>query len=389
MSVLRDLRFGSRPPAPHVARAVGRAFASWRDPRSPLRSRLRLDHPVFSGPVVEAGLDLGLSDWDDAAIDALRSGIGGRGSRAPDVTVVWLGGCIPTAAFTAMALPLLTGSSLYVKVASADPVSPTLFRDSLLEADPGLADAVRIGGDPGDLSDADAVVVYGSDAAVNAVRSRVPVHAPFVGHGHRISVATIGRECDASAAAHAVAVDVALWDGRGCLSPGWVLVEDHPPGRAESVARALAGELETLSRSLPRGSVDAAEEAWIHDVRASAAMQPDSTVLAPGRSTHWTVIRTAAGATPDPGRLRCIPVVPFSDLDALAAWCARLSPHLSSLGEMGWGGRHPPPAAVVARGGGSRVCPLGRMQAPRPDWHHDGIDPLRALVRHVDVEGNG
>jgi hypothetical protein len=61
----------------------------------------------------------------------------------------------------------------------------------------------------------------------------------------------------------------------------------------------------------------------------------------------------------------------------LAERCAALAPHLSSLGHEGWGDADL--AAVAALGGGSRVCPPGRMQLPPIDWAHDGLGALQPV----------
>jgi hypothetical protein len=370
-----------------IVEGLERALSTWRDPDSTARARLRAEHPVFSSAVLDLGCDLGLRGWSGPALAALRARELPDPRRVPEVTAVWLAGCIPTAAFAAMLYPLLAGSAVYAKASSADPVSARLFRDSVVSADEALGAAIRIGGDEEVLREADAVVVHGQDETVAALRARVPVDRIFIGYGHRLSVAAIGSEIDVEAAARPLGVDVALYDGRGCLSPAYVLVEDRPLGRAEALARALALELEQLATDLPRGSLEAAEEAWVHDRRGGAAAREGTKLFTPGAGTAWSVILEPGGSRPAPGTLRTVPVVPIADCEALAQWCEGLSPHVSSLGQMGWGPRASRLAGIVARGGGSRVCPLGRMQLPPLDWHHDGTGPLSALVRRVDVEG--
>jgi hypothetical protein len=370
-----------------ATRAIGRALATWRDADSQVRARLRQTHPVFSAAVLDHGCDSGLAEWTAAALLDLRTREVPAACRVPEVTAVWLAGCVPTAAFAALIPPLLLGSAVYVKPASADRVSPALFRESLLEADESVGRAVMLGDDARLLEEADAVVVHGRDETVRELRARVPAGRVFVGHGHRISVAAVGEAASLEEAIAGLGLDVALYDGRGCLSPSWVVVEDVPRGRAAEAARALAAELDRLSESLPRGRADAAEESRIHEIRARAAMRDGVELHVPGQSTAWSVILEQPGSRPDPGLLRTVAVVPISGRDELARWCGGLSPHLSSLGQAGFAGRMSLLVEAVVRGGGSRICPLGRMQCPPIGWHHDGEGPLAALVRHVDVEG--
>jgi hypothetical protein len=383
-ATLRDARAALDPS--RVIDALDRALDLWRDPESAIRERLRKEHPVFSAAVLDLGCDLGLQGWTRSSMRRLRAREVPEPSRVPGLTAVWLASAIPTAAFAALLHPLLAGSAVFAKATSADPVSPRLFRDSLLEADGAVGRALHVGEDVRLLHEADAVVVHGRDETVAELRARVPIDRIFVGYGHKLSLAAVGSDIDVEEAARRVALDVALYDGRGCLSPGYVLAEERPVGRARSLARALAAELDRISTRLPRGKLEAKEEAWLHDLRGGSAVHEEKELFLSRHGTEWTVILEPTGAHPPPGSLRAVPVVPIPDTGALLEWCGAIAPHVSSVGQAGWGTRRSRLAAVAASGGGSRVCPLGRMQLPPIDWHHDGVGPLSALVRRVDLE---
>ena len=79
-------------------------------------------------------------------------------------------------------------------------------------------------------------------------------------------------------------------------------------------------------------------------------------------------------------------MIPLADASELERWCGERVPHLSSLGHAGWSEPIAELTRAVAHGGGWRVCPLGRMQYPPLDWNHDGVSPLRSLLRLVDLE---
>ena len=93
-----------------------------------------------------------------------------------------------------------------------------------------------------------------SDETVARLREWTPVATPFVGHGHRISLAILDAamaERELPGAARALAIDVALHEQRGCLSPQYVLVEGSVPGRAQGFGLQLAAALGRLGREWP------------------------------------------------------------------------------------------------------------------------------------------
>ncbi|HTO71890.1 MAG TPA: acyl-CoA reductase [Myxococcota bacterium] len=369
-----------------VIRALGETFARWRAPRSPERERLAREHGVYSPEVVERGVQLALAGWTESALESLRAREVPSPCWVPPVTAVWLAGSIPTAAFSALALPLLAGSAVYAKPASADPLSARFFAASLAETDPAIGAALAVGSDAKALDEADAVVAHGSDATIAALRARVGAGRPFLGYGHKGSLAALGPAVEPAVAARRLALDVALWDGRGCLSPAWVLAVDAPRGRAAELARSLASALEEVEDELPRGALAPGEASELVELRARAAVREGTRLeMAAGAST-WTVALEAGDVRPPPGAFRFVSVVPVPDLESLGSFCAGLTPTLSCVGHAGFGAERARLAELAAAAGASRLCPLGRMQLPPLDWNHDGQPPLRPLVRTLDQE---
>src|SRR5690606_17223353 len=108
------------------------------------------------------------------------------------------------------------------------------------------------------------------------------------------SVALIGepatRGGELLRTARGVALDVALWDQLGCLSPiaAYVLGERRA---AERFAEALAAALAALERRMPRGRVEPAAAAAIARERAEAEMRAaagEPVVVHAGPGTSWT-----------------------------------------------------------------------------------------------------
>jgi hypothetical protein len=369
-----------------IAGGLARALDAWRDPTQPWCARLAEAHGVYSARMIERGVRDALAGWSSSALAELRARELRARAVTPGVTAVWLAGSIPPAAFAALLLPLLAGSAVYAKPARADLASPQLFAESLRALEPALGAAIALGGDPRALGLADAVVAAGSDAAVRAVRDAVPPATPFVAHAHKLSLAAVGHAIQLEAAAQRAARDAALWDGRGCLSPAWVLAVDAPRGRAAAFAEQLADALDRQASLLPSGTLLPAEHALLHERRAAAAVRPGVLLHTPGDATAWTVVLDPGPQRPAPGALRFVPVVPVDGVEGVARFCTGLRPHLSTLGHAGFGLDRRPLERALALGGGSRLCPLGRMQLPPIDWRHDGQEPLGALLRWIDVE---
>ncbi len=387
MSPLEGLRSAHSKLEPEaLIDTLDRVLAEWRAPGSRWRAKLLREHTLYSGEVLAYAMVEGLREWTGEALRRLRARELREPCRVPSVTAVWLAGSIPSAAFHAILLPLVAGSAVYVKPSSHDPASPRLFAESLRAADPWLGEAVVVGHDSALLETADAVVAHGADESIAAIRARVPPHRVFIGHGHKLSLAVVGPGAELAPAAEAAALDIALYDGRGCLSPAYVGVVDRPAGRAAAFVQALAGALERLAIELPRGRLEASEEAGLHELRARAAVREGVRLEMSERGTEWTVILEPSGSRPAPGLLRCIPVIPLSGAGELEGWCGQLAPHLSSLGHVGWAEGKDELTRALRLGGGSRVCPLGRMQFPPIDWNHDGVSPIRSLLRLIDVE---
>ncbi len=110
----------------------------------------------------------------------------------------------------------------------------------------------------------DHVWAYGADDTLEKVRETLPPGSFFYPHGSGMGVvvltqATCFRQDDIETAARGVALDTALFDQRGCLSPRIVLLEGDRDFLT-SFADALYLELNKIEKELPRGALDRQEQ---------------------------------------------------------------------------------------------------------------------------------
>jgi len=395
-----------------VWESIAAILDDWRRPDSPWRRSLEAELPAatgFSAPVVAEGLRIGLESWTGERLlewvereltppDTAEAGGAVTLSGFP-LTAVFLAGSIPMPSLLALLAPLALRSPVVAKSASRDPVTPRILAESVRAQDASLGrciDVFDFAGSETDhsdrLLDAECVVVTGSDETVAEIRARVRPPRRVVTYGHRASAAVLdsaelnGDRLDDLA--RRLARDVALWDQLGCLSPLAAVVVGKDAG-ADAFAEALAHALAEIEGPLPRGAVDKAAAARIAFERSDAEMRRAAgrrVSVHTGAESGFTVIREDEPTLrPAPGH-RFIRVAPVADeADAIDA-LRPLGPQLAAVGMAGFG----PDSKLLARHfaalGASRVCALGRMQAPPLTWHHDNRGVFEPIARFADLE---
>jgi hypothetical protein len=218
---------------------------------------------------------------------------------------------------------------------------------------------------------------------VAALGARVRGPRRFVGHGHRFSIAAIGapatRGAELLRAARGVALDAALWDQRGCLSPVTAFVLGDLPA-AERFADALASALAALEQRMPRGRALPEAAAAIARERAEAEMRAaagEPASLRAGPGTSWTVV-CEPGAAPRPAPLhRFVRVHAVGEAELVAA--LRGAP-LAGIAAAAV------PFALLHELDASRICAPGRLQTPPLAWPRGGLGVLTSLARRATLE---
>jgi len=402
-----------RRPARETLEALAAVFDGWRAEASPWRRALAAELPGatgFSAPVVAEGLRLGLESWSgdeflelvarelgpeerlDSATASMVSGF--------DTTAVFLAGAIPMPTLLALVAPLALRSSVLAKVASRDPVTARHVARSIAECDAELGrciDCVEfVSGDRESvdaLLTADCIVATGSDQTVAAIGARVQPPRRLVTYGHRMSVAILAGAAVRGAAlretAEHLALDVALWDQLGCLSPVAAYVVAAEADAADAFAEALGQALADIEERLPRGVVGKLEAARIALERADAEMRAAAgsrVAIHTGAGSSWTVIREDAPIVRPAPLHRFVRVLPASDGAALIDALAPLGPHLAAAALAGFGAETPALARRLADLGASRICAPGAMQCPPLAWRHDNRGLLAPLARFANFE---
>jgi hypothetical protein len=398
---------------------VGDRFLEEGDP---LRAEALELLPATSGlstPMAAAVLDGMAADWRgerlQTLLDAEMGGgapldgfvVRGEGPRrrvravGPRLCVQIVAGSVPGVGATALLRSLLVKGPTLLKPGRGDEVLPVLLARALREEDPELADAAAVIYWPGGsealeeaaLRKADMVTVYGNDATVSRLRGRTPVTARFVAYHHRLSLGVLGRGALDSKrvrrAASEVAGALAFFDQRGCVSPQVIYVVEGGDTDARRFAALLAEALASLEGRLPGGVLDTLEASTLHQLRGTTEMLAASgsgVEIRHGGAASWTVISDASPDLPQSCVGRVVWVRPVPEAARVAELVAPYSAHLQTVAVAGLGGETEAVAEALARVGVTRVTAFTDVPFPPPWWHHDGLGPLGALVRWVDLD---
>lgn len=280
-------------------------------------------------------------------------------ARLPQNIVHIISGNTPHSAYQSLLNGILLGAHNRLKLPS----------QALLDFQipPALAPFIKVSRDLPDrwIPEADALVVYGSDETIRHFQQLCPLEIPFIGHGHRLSIAII--DDPTPEAARLAARDIGLFNQQGCLSLQTIFLND-PRAFGPLLAEALAD----FEKENPRGSLSLSEAGAITNLREETryliAQEPDSHALweSPG-STAWTIIYDDSRTFSLSPANRTVFLRPFpADFTKMK--------HLSGIGLHPFTKRTDLPSP--------RIFPLGEAQFPPALWAHDGLLSLGSLIRH-------
>lgn len=201
-----------------------------------------------------AGVELGFGYLERSASDADLAALVGAAPDASHVHVI-LSANVFVAPLRALALAMATAPKVTVRPSARDPWLTRAVVGELDSRSVEMLDERNVAS-----LDADSLHVYGRDATIAAVRAQARLGTRIHAHGAGLGVVVVTRDADIDAAAAHVAIDVAAFDQRGCLSPRVMVVEGSFE-RATQVAEAMHRELALVAARVPRGRLDPEERA--------------------------------------------------------------------------------------------------------------------------------
>ena len=385
--------------------ALQRAYHGWTDENS-CQGRLAYEMlpsiTGFSTEMIRHGLPKLL---EPLRVDSIRALLAAelcnskeRAPIAPELLVHVLSGNIPGLAAIPMHLSLALQSAAIFKTAAGDPLFAALWAQAIAAVDPELGDCLAVthwaGGDEAIeravFHDADVVVASGADAAITAIAARV--RGRFVGYGHKISFAAIGKEClhdndSASSLARGLAYDVSLWDQQGCLSPQLCYVESGGQIEPEDFAMLLERWLDHYATELPPRQLTLDEKAAVARFRHEAEWAPETILRASRNSSAWSIAIERDSRFRPTCLNRCLRLKAVPSLEELGTALEGYRNHLEAVGLAVGQQRLTSLARTLGDAGVHRVCAIGNMQQPPLSWCQGGRPRVGDWVEWMQIEG--
>jgi hypothetical protein len=292
----------------------------------------------------------------------------------------------------------LLGAASMIRCSELDWVFPGVWAHALSVANPDMPKIVAVcewsSSDTARfqaaVGESDAIVGFGSDDSVQALRKLVPWNKPFAGHGSTISFSLVTaedlRNNPVEWLAEGIAYDFAAYDQQGCLSPRALFVEDRHPRDVDRVVDALYAAAKHINKNLPRATMTLED-------RAAQARKRDEVLLdaaCGGSSRRVSGDQDPFLITVKPVELfglgpvnRYFDVYLYKQLDQVEMVLLPFKGHISTLGVAD---PRRPPMELLNAVEIKRVCELGSMQIPPLSWCLDGLRPLQKMFRHQTVQ---
>lgn len=357
----------------------------------------------MSRPMLKEAFRNCLERWTNAGdlmalVKAETIGLPSAKPHYPQVVFHNLAGNLFVSGWESLTESMLLGACSIVRCSQLDPVFPAIWAYALGLANPMFRDAIAIcEWDARDLergrlasTESDAVVVYGADDTVNALKESVPWNKPYAGHGSTFSFALISRgdiqNGGLERLADCCAYDFIVYDQQGCLSPRAMFVEDHDERYVDRFVDAVYLAMKRWENDLPRQRLLLEDQAAL--ARARDEVLLDAACGGTGRMVSRTDDKFLVTVKPVE-QFKLGPVNRYLDMylykepvEVVRA-LSDYRGHLSTLGVA-------EPRKLNLIGSEelliSRVCELGSMQVPHLGWCLDGYRPLQKLFRFQTVQ---
>lgn len=289
---------------------------------------------------------------------------------------------------------LLAGNINLLKLPEGDDGLSTLMLSLLIEREPRLAPYIYVF----DLSSrdtdsiqalldvSDGVAVWGSDAAVSAIRARTAPGAAVIEWGHRLSFGYVTHKGATDANLKGLAHDICATEQLLCSAPQCVFYETEDRDTLLAFARRFADTMAAISPGYPPSDIDIHAQAEITAAVELARMEEvlGEKAVIRDLGLDWSVLVDFESTLSASPMFRNSWVRPVQR-EGLLSLLRQYKGYLQTAGLACTRAEYDEISSLLLRSGITRIAPCGEMSQGYPGEPHDGTSALRRYVRQVSL----
>jgi hypothetical protein len=237
---------------------------------------------------------------------------------------------------------------------------------------------------------ANAVVVWGSDEAIKAIRQLAPPALPIIEWGHRLSFAYFAESENNEEDLLGLARDICLTDQLYCSSPQCVFYETNNPKELDNFAARLAKQMEAVANQYPSAARPMniqAQITWVHELVKMEEILEEKRLITDEKKQFSVMVDYIAALKAAP-LFRNIWAMPMQRERLLSL----LRAHKGYLQTVGLSCNHKDfdeLSQIFYAAGINRITACGSMSTNYIGEAHDGIYALERYIRKVNRRYRG
>ena len=231
---------------------------------------------------------------------------------------------------------------------------------------------------------ANAVIVWGSDEAIKAIRQLVPPSLPIIEWGHKLSFAYFTKGGNIAIDLEGLARDICLTDQLYCSSPQCVLYEIDSFEELDDFAIALAKQLEVTANEYPAAErpIDVQSQiTWVQELIRVEELLGEKRLITNIEKQYSVLVDYKPQLKPAP-LFRNIWVMPVKRKELLGILRSHKG-HLQTVGLSCGKGELEELSGLLCAAGLCRITTCGFMSVNYAGEPHDGIRTLERYIRRV------
>lgn len=232
---------------------------------------------------------------------------------------------------------------------------------------------------------ANAVVVWGSDEAITAIRQLSPPYLPIIEWGHRLSFAYFTKHAHEEKDLEGLARDICLTDQLYCSSPQCVFYETDKPKEIDEFAERLSQYIKSVGTQYPAATrpIDVqAQITWTHEFIKTEEILKEKRLITNAERDYGIMIDYKPELKASP-LFRNIWVMPIRRKNLLAMLRLHKG-HLQTVGLSCNSDELDELSNIFYAAGVTRVASCGHMSVNYSGEPHDGVFALQRYVKRVN-----